>query len=879
MPRLLTIILSGLVGLIFVAGGALDAHERHDPPGEERTASVDIWIENTGKVYAYLFLGFSPTGNPPVAEALNEALGCVLQDIDLRRPEAGWSVAGNCENGFPREDLVVKGQVDLIPLKSALADLQVDSFELALGHVGAGFTRASPVLGEFKSKWGYGSYTYEGCPTDDIDSLELSFGYRPGEPTRYAWMFILVVLIPPMLVLALNRRVMHRFESARAEAWFSHVRALQGIMLLTWVVWWGLVWHYDLDYVPAFLLQGDLYGDLLFDLLRNSLWVAAPSMATILCTVASHPATQRVGGQEWTRWELTRQTAWLLLALMVPTICIFTAINAFVGHNYRNSVLLLFAGFLFLLLLSTRARKYQEITPQALTTGALRDRIFELAGQAGIKLQQLYVLPAGKGRLANAFAVGSRQVMISELVLEKLNKREVDSVLGHELAHLKGLHAWLLLVVPIGILSVGGALVLLFVDWLPGWAYGGLLAISTIVVLGLVSRRLERSADAGGVGMTEDPEAFITGMAKITALNHFPMDWSKGTEFLLTHPSCRRRIEAAAKRAGISSERVEQILSAPGTEPEEHYALPEPHTSHERVFSTSATTAALLRKWCTDFAVITLLPAFAVYVSKVWALDGLASVAFFGLTFGLTLGAVLLFDKWEPLMGLGGLAKKLGEKLKLEGISVAELEGLGVGFGPHETPRVYENIHYWDAGYLLLTRDRLIYVGEQTRFALRRDQVIGIEWVTHMPHLWPDKIARVRWQDADEDRSGVFYVGRLTPTPFRRLFDKESELERRTRAWKEETVTAGTPAQLTGLASPEIPAVTSQSLREMLSWSAILATVLATAFVAMAIGFLFDFPFAWTLSPQGNGWKIVLLATAPRALLVTVDRIRIQSAK
>ena len=379
--------------------------------------------------------------------------------------------------------------------------------------------------------------------------------------------------------------------------------------------------------------------------------------------------------------------------------------------------------------------------------------------------------------------------------------------------------------------------------------------------------------------MTEDPEGFITGMAKITALNHFPMDWGKGTEFLLTHPSCRRRIEAAAKRAGITSERVEQILSAPGTESEEHYALPEPRGGHERVFSTSATTAALSRKAWTDLAVITLLPAFAVYLSKVLALDGSASVAFFVLALGLTLGTVLLFDKWEPLMGLGGLAKKLAEKLKLAGISVADLDGLAVGFGPDETPRVYEHIHYWDAGHLFLTRDRLIYVGEETRFALRRDQVAGIEWVAHMPHLWPDKIARVRWQDADEDRSGVFYLGRLTPTPFRRLFDKETELERRIRAWKEETVTAGTPAQLTGLASPEIPAVTSQSLREMLSWSAILATILATAFVAMAIGFLFDFPFAWTLIPQGNGWKIVLLATAARAVLVTVDRIRIQSAK
>ena len=878
MPRSLPIILGGLVGLAFAVGGPAGAHEGHDPPGQQRNASVDIWIENTGAVYAYVFLGFSPPGEPPIAQALNEALGCALQDIDDTRAGDEWSVAGNCANGFPRENLVVKGKVDLVPLKATLAELEVDSFELALGHVGAGFTRASSVLGEFESKWGYGRYSYEGSASDDIDALEVSFGYRPGQPTRYAWMFLLVVCIPPMLVLGLNRRAIHRSKDAQAGAWFSYAWAINGVVLLTWVVWWGVVWHYDLDYLPAFLLRGRLYGDLVFDLLRNSLWLVAPVVATILCTAVSHPAIQQVGGKRWSRWELTRQTAWVLLALVLPAICVFTSINALVAHHYRNSALLIFAAFLLLVLMGMRARKHQEMTPQALTTGELRDRIFELAGNAGIRLQQLYVLPSGKGRMANAFAVGSRRVMISELVLEKLNKREVDSVLGHELAHLKGRHAWLLILVPTVLLALAGAPVVLFMHWIPGWAYGGLLAISVVVVLGLVSRRLERSADAGGVGITDDPKAFITGMAKITALNQLPMDWSKGTEFLLTHPSCRRRIEAAAKRAGIARERVEQILSAPASEPEEHYTLPEPFTSHEKVLSTTATAAAMLRKSATDLAAITLPPALAVHVSKVWALDGSVLLAFLGFAFGLTLVIVVLFDKWEPLMGLGSLAKKLGEKLNLDGISGADPDGLAVGLGPHETPRVYENVHYWDAGYLFLTRDLLIYVGEETRFALRRDQVTGIEWVAHMPYLWPDKVARVRWRDAEEDRGGVFYIGRLTPTPLRRLFDKESELERRVRVWKEETVTAGTPDKLAGLASPQIPAVTSQSLREALNWSAIVGSILATACVAMMVGFLFDFPFAQTLGSQGDGWKIVLLATAVRSLLVTFDRIRVQSA-
>ena len=43
----------------------------------------------------------------------------------------------------------------------------------------------------------------------------------------------------------------------------------------------------------------------------------------------------------------------------------------------------------------------------------LRDRVFALAAQAGVKVQQVYILPAGKGRMANAFAAEPSKVTLS----------------------------------------------------------------------------------------------------------------------------------------------------------------------------------------------------------------------------------------------------------------------------------------------------------------------------------------------------------------------------------------------------------------------------------------------------------------------------------
>jgi len=49
-----------------------------------------------------------------------------------------------------------------------------------------------------------------------------------------------------------------------------------------------------------------------------------------------------------------------------------------------------------------------------------------------------------------------------------------------------------------------------------------------------------------------------------------------------------------------------------------------------------------------------------------------------------------------------------------------------VAFLPDATARFYVSSYDWDSGYLFLRKDRLCYVGDQTRFALRSDQVRAV---------------------------------------------------------------------------------------------------------------------------------------------------------
>src|SRR5258706_53892 len=95
----------------------------------------------------------------------------------------------------------------------------------------------------------------------------------------------------------------------------------------------------------------------------------------------------------------------------------FARATSFVAGNPRAGVVLagaVFVSRIGLLWLQLRA---MGIAPHAVTAGPLRDRIFGLAGQAGVRLQQLYVVPMARGRMANAFAVRGNLVVLTDYLL------------------------------------------------------------------------------------------------------------------------------------------------------------------------------------------------------------------------------------------------------------------------------------------------------------------------------------------------------------------------------------------------------------------------------------------------------------------------------
>ena len=311
------------------------------------------------------------------------------------------------------------------------------------------------------------------------------------------------------------------------------------------VAWLVVADSLSLKNVVRFLAQSaGLPREFPLSFLEGILFWLPPMLVAILCQTLSHPVHARVRQSAWTQREIFNAAAWGLAASILPLVMAIEGLMSLLAGSSRAGVLWLAAAIITRQFGVRRLLSSTAMTSHALTTGELRDRAFAIAAKLGVKLQQLYVLPAAKGRVANAFARSGNSILLTDYLLEHLTKREVDAVLAHEMSHLKLKHprklTWAFLA------SIGGAVIVATGLARMGqgprpWFYAGVVLVPLIVAY-FFSRRFEFAADATAVQLTGDPEASITSLVKLNRLNLLPIHWSKWNEKFLTHPSTMRRV-------------------------------------------------------------------------------------------------------------------------------------------------------------------------------------------------------------------------------------------------------------------------------------------------------------------------------------------------
>ncbi len=197
----------------------------------------------------------------------------------------------------------------------------------------------------------------------------------------------------------------------------------------------------------------------------------------------------------------------------------------------------------------------------------------------------------------NAFASGLREsdysISVTRGLMETLTPDELESVLGHELTHIRNRDVQLMVIATIfaGIIAFAADVFIRNWDFPFGWSprrpsrdddrrQGGggaviaiavalaVLAVSwglSVLIRFAISRKREFLADAGSVELTKNPDAMISALRKIEARAAIPGMPSRMSAFFIespaigrdgdsdwlsTHPSIAARVDALVRYAG-----------------------------------------------------------------------------------------------------------------------------------------------------------------------------------------------------------------------------------------------------------------------------------------------------------------------------------------
>jgi len=170
----------------------------------------------------------------------------------------------------------------------------------------------------------------------------------------------------------------------------------------------------------------------------------------------------------------------------------------------------------------------------------LQQEVQRMGRELGIPVRELLVLDGSRARLANAFALGSGRIAITDYLLMHLTEREALAVLAHEVAHLaQRQRLWRLWMLELGAAS---GLVLgtasLWVS-LPAWLHLMLMAmlvLGMMAPMGWLRRQHELQADAFAASQY-GADAIKSALQKVAAL--------RGTapaRFACLHPCLQERL-------------------------------------------------------------------------------------------------------------------------------------------------------------------------------------------------------------------------------------------------------------------------------------------------------------------------------------------------
>lgn len=245
--------------------------------------------------------------------------------------------------------------------------------------------------------------------------------------------------------------------------------------------------------------------------------------------------------------EQNKRNSWIIMGLF---IVLLLALSVFLGicFTYYAGIGFFIIGLIYLAYVYFDVTRHlMKVTGAQKVTKKNNPKIYELVEElclaGGIPIPEIYITP---DRDPNAFATGRdpqhASLALTQGLLEVMNEKEVQGVIGHELSHIRNYDTRMTVIASamvnlifytgVGILLFGWALV---DEKSKGWlnlvikifslmlvAIGAAISIVGIplakLLMLLMSRQREYLADVGSVDLTREPTGLICALKKLEDL-------------------------------------------------------------------------------------------------------------------------------------------------------------------------------------------------------------------------------------------------------------------------------------------------------------------------------------------------------------------------
>jgi Zn-dependent protease with chaperone function len=278
---------------------------------------------------------------------------------------------------------------------------------------------------------------------------------------------------------------------------------------------------------------------------------------------------------KWTAADSLRQAWWKLVSFVIPLLMVAAGFGFILDKKLGGIAWLLVAGVASKIgtgfLIRAEGMKFNT-----LKSGEYRNRALRVARGMGVTLRRVFVVPAGKGHLTNAYGM-SNAIAVTDNLGQYLNDGQIEFVIAHEVAHVRLKHVRIHLLLVVTIFSIT-ALSLFFFP-LQTKHFRPLFQLVAIfgplIALYYCSRRFEYSADREAIEFTDAPEIAVRALAKLHQVRELPAASDAFTELFMTHPTFAHRVGAIVNDGQIPADRLPHILEAAGM------AVIAPHNQRE----------------------------------------------------------------------------------------------------------------------------------------------------------------------------------------------------------------------------------------------------------------------------------------------------------